>query len=307
MANEEFKASLKSLDTEEHIDIYFYRPIGYQWARFFRMLHVTPNVVTILSIFLGVGAGICFGFNDMLINVIGILLLIWANMYDSCDGQLARMTNQKSALGRILDGAAGDFWFISIYVAIAIRLMPEMGWRIWVLCLVSGILCHSPQSRLADYYRQIHLFFLKGKEGSELDDADKQVELYKQMKWSKEPLQKLFQFFYKNYTKGQEGDTPNFQVFKQTLRNLYPNQLPEQLRADFREGSLPLMKYANILTFNWRSITLFVAILLGKPVLYPIVEIIVFTLIYLYMRSRHEKLCKMLNERVLKGYYVKGK
>lgn len=303
MANEEYKASLKSLDTEEHIDIYFYRPIGYQWARFFRMLHVTPNVVTILSIFLGVGAGICFGFNDMKINVIGILLLIWANMYDSCDGQLARLTNQKSALGRILDGAAGDFWFISIYVAIAIRLTPEMGWKIWVLCIVSGILCHTPQSRLADYYRQIHLFFLKGKEGSELDDADKQVELYNQMKWSQESLQKLFQFFYKNYTKGQENDTPNFQFFKHTLRTHYPNQLPEQLRSDFRKGSLPLMKYANILTFNWRSITLFAAILLGEPELYPIVEIIVFSMIFIYMRTRHEQLCKKLNERVLKGEY----
>ena len=86
MSNSEFKSTLKSSDTEEHIDIYFYRPIGYQWARFFRMLHVTPNVVTILSIFLGVGAGICFGFNDLRINIVGILLLIWANMYDSCDG-----------------------------------------------------------------------------------------------------------------------------------------------------------------------------------------------------------------------------
>ncbi len=75
--NQEFKASLKSADTEEHIDIYFYRPIGYQWARFFRMLHVTPNVVTILSIFLGVGAGICFYFDDLAINILGIFLLIW--------------------------------------------------------------------------------------------------------------------------------------------------------------------------------------------------------------------------------------
>lgn len=133
MANQEYQASLKSADTEEHIDIYFYRPIGYQWARFFRMLHVTPNVVTILSIFLGVGAGICFGFNDLKINIVGILLLVWANMYDSCDGQLARLTNQKSALGRILDGAAGDLWFISIYVCICIRLMPEWGFWIWGL------------------------------------------------------------------------------------------------------------------------------------------------------------------------------
>lgn len=185
MANQEYQASLKSADTEEHIDIYFYRPIGYQWARFFRMLHVTPNVVTILSIFLGVGAGICFGFNDLKINIVGILLLVWANMYDSCDGQLARLTNQKSALGRILDGAAGDLWFISIYVCICIRLMPEWGFWIWGLAVVSGLLCHSRQCRLADYYRQIHLFFLKGKEGSEMDDAIKQVAIYKQMKWKR--------------------------------------------------------------------------------------------------------------------------
>lgn len=43
----EYQASLKSSDTEEHIDIFFYRPIGYQWARLFRKLGVTPNVVTI--------------------------------------------------------------------------------------------------------------------------------------------------------------------------------------------------------------------------------------------------------------------
>ena len=181
--------------------------------------------------------------------------------------------------------------------------MPEWGWKIWFLCAVSGFLCHAPQSRLADYYRQIHLFFLNGKEGSELDDASKQVELYKQMSWSKQPVQKLFQFFYKNYTKGQENDTPQFQWFKRTLREKYPQQLPDALRADFRKGSLPLMKYANILTFNWRSITLFVAILLGEPALYPIVEIIVFTCIFMYMRWCHEGLCKRLNQAVLDGKY----
>ena len=291
MANQEYQASLKSADTEEHIDIYFYRPIGYQWARFFRMLHVTPNVVTILSIFLGVGAGICFGFNDLKINIVGILLLVWANMYDSCDGQLARLTNQKSALGRILDGAAGDLWFISIYACICIRLMPEWGFWIWGLAAVSGLLCHSRQCRLADYYRQIHLFFLKGKEGSEMDDAIKQVAIYKQMKWKREPLQKFFQFFYKNYTLAQEKETPWFQKLKKTIRHKYPNQLPDNLRADFRKGSLPLMKYANFLTFNWRSFTLFASILAGMPWIYFCVEIVVFTAVYFYMHYRHEKLC----------------
>lgn len=298
MSNSEFKSTLKSSDTEEHIDIYFYRPLGYQWARFFRMLHVTPNAVTIMSIFLGVGAGICFGFDNLKVNIIGILLLIWANTYDSCDGQLARLTGQKSALGRILDGAAGDFWFIAIYVAICIRLMPEWGLWIWALCIVSGFMCHSRQCRLADYYRQIHLFFLKGKEGSEMDDASKQVELYRQMTWTGQPLQKLFQFFYVNYTQAQEKETPWFQRLKAAIRQRYPEQLPDSLRNDFRQGSLPLMKYANFLTFNWRSITLFASILIGKPWLYPAIEIVVFTAVYIYMHYRHERLCSETLARI---------
>ena len=103
------ESTLKSLDTEEFIDIHFYRPIGYQWALFFNKLGVSPNSITIASIFIGIAAGICFYFQSLAINVIGMLLLIWANSYDSADGQLARMTGQKSALGRILDGAAGEY------------------------------------------------------------------------------------------------------------------------------------------------------------------------------------------------------
>ena len=112
------------------------------------------------------------------------------------------------------------------------------------------------------------------------------------MKWGKQPLQKLFQFFYVNYTAAQEKETPWFQKLKAAIRAKYPDQLPESLRNDFRQGSLPLMKYANFLTFNWRSITLFVSILIGKPWVYPAVEIVVFTAVYFYMHYRHEHLCR---------------
>ena len=164
------ESTLKSMDTEEFIDIHFYRPIGYQWALFFNKLGVTPNAITVASIFIGIAAGICFYPKDLTINVIGMLLLIWANSYDSADGQLARMTGQKSALGRILDGTAGDFWFIAIYAAICLRLTPEWGIWIWLLAAVTGWF-HSKQAAMADYYRNIHLLFLKGKSGSELEEG----------------------------------------------------------------------------------------------------------------------------------------
>ena len=103
-----YRDSLKSMDTEEHIDLAFYRPIGYAWACLAKKLGVTPNAITIASIFLGLGAGVLFYFPELWLNVIGMLLLVWANSFDSADGQLARMTHQYSRLGRILDGLGKD-------------------------------------------------------------------------------------------------------------------------------------------------------------------------------------------------------
>ena len=67
--NSAYRATLKSADTEEHIDLAFYRPIGYAWACLARRLGVTPNAITIASIFLGIGAGVAFYFNLSLIHI----------------------------------------------------------------------------------------------------------------------------------------------------------------------------------------------------------------------------------------------
>ena len=101
-----YQASIKSIDTEERLDMWFYRPLGFRCALFFRKLGIHPNVITIISIFLGMGAGICFAQESIEWNILGIFLLVWANLYDSTDGQLARITGQKTRWGRILDGSA---------------------------------------------------------------------------------------------------------------------------------------------------------------------------------------------------------
>ena len=67
---------------------------------------------------------------------------MWANFYDSCDGQLARMTGKKTLWGRMLDGFAGDIWFFTIYIAIVARLWNQnipftnfhWGWWSWTPC-----------------------------------------------------------------------------------------------------------------------------------------------------------------------------
>ena len=297
-------STFKSQDTEEWLDIHFTRPLGFLWAKFFDALGVHPNVVTILSIVLGIAAGVMFYFDDLTYNIIGILLLVWANLYDSADGQLARMTGKKTRWGRILDGFAGDVWFFCIYAAICLRLMgqPMPFWRahdwgvwIWLLCAWAGLICHGKQCQLADYYRNIHLYFLKGESGSELDNAAALRAEFRSLTWRKDGAWRLFLYFYGNYTHSQEQQTPAFQAFKAKLDQRYGRAIPAALAERFRRGSLPLMKYANILTFNTRAIVLYISILVGQPWLYPLFEVTVMAALYYYMRARHERLCRELS------------
>lgn len=296
------ESTLKSTDTEEFIDIHFYRPIGYRWALLFSKLGVTPNAVTIASIFLGVGAGICFYFDNIWISLLGILLLVWANSYDSADGQLARMTKQFSALGRVLDGFAGNLWFLSIYVAICLRLYPEWGGWIWVLACVTGYF-HSKQAEMADYYRNVHLLFLKGKAGSELDNSTELTERFKELSWKKDFGAKLVAFFYRNYTTDQENRSPRLQQLFKLLKDKYGEVAPESFRKDFRQKSLPLMKYTNILSFNTRSIALFISILIGWPWLYFVFELTVLNILLVYMVTKHEKISKSFIRDIKEGKY----
>ena len=151
--NNSLQATFKSQDTEEWLDIHFTRPLGLLWARFFNHFDIHPNVVTILSIILGAAAGVMFYYPDLTHTLIGIFLLVWANLYDSADGQLARMTGKKTRWGRILDGFAGDVWFFTIYAAICLRLqeLPIPGtdepWGVWIwlMAAVSGLICHGKQ------------------------------------------------------------------------------------------------------------------------------------------------------------------
>lgn len=293
----EYRQSLKSTDTEEHIDLAFYRPVGFAWALLFRKLHVTPNAVTIASVFIGVGAGICFYPTQLSVNILGMLLLILANSFDSADGQLARLTGQYSRIGRILDGMAGDLWFISIYVAICLRsnltvpFFSAHPWIIWVVASLAGI-CHARQAAMADRLRQFHLCFVKKSFPSELEDSASILRRFRSLSWRKCP-EKIVLWFYYTYTRTQEQSTPAMQILLYKLRgDGSSNTIDTDSAENIRIATLPLCKWENFLTFNWRSITLFITLFAGAPYWYFIIELTVFNGVMVYMLRRHERICR---------------
>jgi len=317
MLNKSFKQllqeSFKSNDTEETLDVYFTRPIGLAFALMWIKIGVTPNFVTILSMFLGAGAGFCFYHSELWWNVCGVILLMLANFCDSTDGQMARLTNQKTMIGRMLDGLASDVWFFFCYLGIALRLWTQplpfqttYNWTFWgfLLCGFAGFYWHARQCQLADYYRQIHLYFIKGEEGSELNSTEQELRLLDSM-----PKRKmgpfvmgegeyfwdyLFHHFYIGWCRKQEKNTPEFQKFFKRVKAKWPkaSDMPDGFRQEFRSRSLPLMWMTNTLTHNTRAIVMFVSCLIDEPWIYPLFEITVLAALYYYMHYRHEKMCR---------------
>ena len=292
-------ATFKSKDTEEWLDIWFTRPIGYLFARFFGLLNIHPNVVTVISIFLGVYAGYCWWHTTMDWTVLGIIMLMLANFLDSADGQLARMTGKKTLWGRLLDGFAGDLWFASIYIFLAIRLtfepMPFGGGRIWgiwiwILEFVSSVVFHSRQAGLADYYRNIYLLFHG--DNAELNDSRELAGQQRNTPWRERWFWKIWLFFYQNYTRSQERMTPCFQQFREAVRGKYGNDIPSDLGQEFCRRTYRLLKWTNISTFNTRAIVLYITLLIGQPWIYFVFELTVMNIIFYGMRAAHERVCR---------------
>ena len=325
--NEKYRATLKSAETEDWLDLHVIRPLCYYCAVGFAKFDIHPNTVTILSMFVGAASAVFFGCGSfyyggttgLAYNILAVVMLMVADILDCTDGQLARMTGKKSRIGRILDGVAGFTWFFPIYVAMTWRFYQhhdlEFQWLgientelntliatavVLVLAILSGVYGIAGQQRLADYYIQVHLFFLKGEKGSELDNSVRQREIYEQMPKDAPLYERMFQHSYIGYTEKQEQATPQFQRLMARLRQTYgsTDNIPQSFRDDFRRRSLPVIFWNGLLTFNFREFWLFLFCLLDLPACHFVFEIVAMGLLYKYVNHRHETFCRQLADRL---------
>lgn len=286
-------STYKARDVEETLDIYFYRPFGYFIALLAKEIGLTPNFVTFLGMMFGIIAGHLFYYNDFNLDIIGIFLLILSEAFDSADGQLARMTGKYSKVGRILDGVATNFIFISIYVHISLRMINSGSTEIiFIVAVLSGI-SHSLQSAIADFYRNLYLMIVHKK--GELEKFEKIKEKYNILTWKNNFFEKLFIKLYLNYTKEQNVLTkPALELIK-NIENDYSSSLPQFFVDEYKNKMKPYLKYHNILTTNTRMICLVIAILINNISLFFFFEIVVLNILLIYVVLQQNKLCKNLS------------
>jgi phosphatidylglycerophosphate synthase len=136
-----FRKSLKSESyySDELINTWLLRPIAGIFVWLVYSTPVTPNMVTVLAILLGLAAGVSYSFGTPLAIAVAGCLILLKDITDDADGQLARTKQLYSRRGRFLD-SIGDF-VVDVAVFIPIGFVLASGGNFWHLLAALAGLC----------------------------------------------------------------------------------------------------------------------------------------------------------------------
>ena len=93
-------------ERENIVAKYFYRPISEPIAILLSNSSISPNQVTVFSVFLSVISGIFFAFGEWKYSILGAVFLQFAIVSDHVDGNLARFTGKLTPFGHWWDSMA---------------------------------------------------------------------------------------------------------------------------------------------------------------------------------------------------------
>ena len=292
-ATPKIESTLKAREVEGILDLYFYRPLGFRLAEFFAHLKVTPAGVSLLGGICGVIAGHLYFYRDLGINIAGMVLHVCSNAFDNADGQLARLTQQESRKGRIIDSVADHLVFASIYLHLTLRYTFQgASPAIWFLALGAGM-SHALQGAAADYYRSTYLYIAGGAR-AEIDSFSGLKSDSQKLSWRKRAWDKLLLSLYLSFTLQQEILAPQLKRLRETVSAVFHGQIPGWLQQHYRDAARGMLKLWRLLMTNTRMLVLFLLLLIGQPVYFFWLELIPLNLLFIYLVFRQEKMAESL-------------
>jgi CDP-alcohol phosphatidyltransferase-like enzyme len=274
--------SHKGQAVEEWVDLHFFRPIGIRIARALVPTEVSADQVTLWSLVIGLVAGHLFAYQDRWTNLIGFALLIVSDIFDSADGQLARLRGSSTRLGRALDGASDSLRFINLYFHLIYRLIHAGYWWPGAFLLVAAAgLAHTYQSAAVDFVRNAFLSIGIGNRG-ELDlpeDLD-----------SHPPTTLLERFgarVYRDYVLRQSQLFPRSVKLIRLLRR-GGGSVPEAFRAEYRARQSVVLPLCTWLGQNIRFFLLGVTALTVHITAFLWIEAVWMSLLLVVLLWIHE-------------------
>ncbi|MBK8552510.1 MAG: CDP-alcohol phosphatidyltransferase family protein [Ignavibacteria bacterium] len=220
----EFKQSLKTVDSEEIIDLIIFRPISFVLVKLIYSTNITPNQISIVALMFGVLTGILYGYGTHLAFILASASFFICNTLDCMDGQLARLKKNGTKIGRVIDGFIDYITSISVFIGIGIALTSITGDALysWLLTVTAGI-SKALQNMFFDHYRNMYLEYVYHKTsslGEEIEEYSEEMERLKNVKGHH--IEKLLISLYLAYSNFQKNSTNHVQL----------DITPEQYKSD---------------------------------------------------------------------------
>lgn len=226
--------SLKSLDVEEPVDLYVHRPLAYLLARALLPTPVSPNLVTIASMVIGVySAVLIVSFETPYHFQWAALCAFLSTVFDCADGQLARMRKTSSVIGRMLDGTAdvivtaailagGGYYIVQKYGTTP--LYAALGVVFTIVCGVAT----SIQTTLFDHYKTV--FMKLGVPGFKEAESYPEARRRYAAQTSFTPVTRLAWFLYLQFVGNQSRTVRKFDPYTVTEFSILGDYSPEKAR-----------------------------------------------------------------------------
>jgi phosphatidylglycerophosphate synthase len=274
----------RTSEIEEITNLYIIHPLAARLTPILARLGITPNAVSIAGMAFGILAGFAYyRYQDPRWATLGFVLMVAWHVMDGADGQLARLTNAQSELGKILDGMCDYVTFIAVYAGLAAALTPRIGGWVWALALVAGI-CHAVQSAAYEVQRQEYNFWGRGQKSAEFLSLDARPAGVA----GGPVMARLMGMIYRLYVRCQVEVAGTVIAFHKKMAAILEAE-PERtafFRDRYRAQFARSVRLWSVMSANYRTLGIFVAALAGRPQYYFWFEIVGFNLIMIVFISR---------------------
>lgn len=298
-----YKASLKPLEVEEPIDVFVHRPLGYLVALASFRTPVSPDLITLASILVGMTAGLCIVWAFPYHLPVAGLLIFASAVLDCADGQLARMRKTSSAFGRMIDGVA-DLFVTSAVVPATVYLL----WQLydsdpWLAGTVVGlgictIVTSSFHTGMYDHYKNVYLHMTHAsyKDGEDYETA--------RARWEKSSAgqpgwKRIAWRIYLFYIKSQADYVAGFDPYTSVRLGAFPPHDPERASIYRKHNEGVMRVWRSMFGFGSLVFGLAVFVALGRPDVYLALRLVVLNgIFYLYLRPAQRRASRRAFEQM---------
>jgi hypothetical protein len=199
---EEYKKSLKHIEAEEPLDLYFYRIISFLFVKIILPFPITPNQISIAALIMGLISAVFYASGTQEAFLIAAVFYAIYYLFDLSDGQVARLKKNGTRIGRIVDGIADYVTHLSIYIGLGIGLGNELNTWLLVLATMMSLMA---QVILFDFYRSRYLEYSLGEVNLFGEDLKQFQQEYEELKRSQgKKTEKLVYLLYLKYVVVQQ-------------------------------------------------------------------------------------------------------